>query len=467
MNKIYKLLFLLSIVATIFTACSPESFALGGQDVKSTDLVEGIAYKIEHDATNPNIVYLTSLMGSKYTPLWNHPQGRSQEQKVTLKIPFAGTYKVQFGVETRGGVVYGDTVTFKVDNMYAGFISNELWTKLSGGANQEKTWYLDINSSSVSKFFGGPLFFFGTYDSWETVTNGVKAPAGADSWNWSPKYTENTWLLGAADFGSMTFDLKNGAHVKVDHKTIAARGTENGLYMLDTDNHSLKLTGASILHDIGRDAVVTQWGNCKILSLTENTMQLAVLRDNDPKESKCLLVYNFISKSYSDNWKPIEVKYAEPIKTTFKQSDLVGTWKYNLVNESWIGWEIQGSKKGGALLNNWPTRTAMLTDLVSWGGSASTITNADNNLYVFNADGTCTLNGVNNTYTVANGTITFGTALTGTEWNLIYITFTGKTVNVLNVTSRDSKPYTSSGIWLGQRNGTKEEDSSVQLVKQY
>jgi len=28
-------------------------------------------------------------------------------------------------------------------------------------------------------------------------------------------------------------------------------------------------------------------------------------------------------------------------------------------------------------------------------------------------------------------------------------------------------PYTSSGIWIGQRNGDKNEDMAVQLIKQY
>jgi hypothetical protein len=310
MNKIFKFFTLLSVVAMMFTSCSPDEYALGAKDVQPGDLVEGIAYKIEHDATNPNIIYLKSLMGSKYTPLWNHPQGRSQDQTVTLKMPFAGNYKVQFGVETQAGVVYGDTVSFKVDNMYAGFISDRLWTKLSGGAGKSKTWYLDLNADAVSKYFLGPLYFYGTNDSWESVTNGVKV--GGDSWNWNPDYKGNSWLMTAADFGSMTFDLIGGAHVSVEHKTIAARGTEHGTYMMDVDNHTLKLSDAGILHDIARDGIVTQWGDAKILSLTDNSMQLAVLRDNDPKEGKCLLVYNFISKEYSDAWTPGVVAEPEP-----------------------------------------------------------------------------------------------------------------------------------------------------------
>ena len=92
----------------------PDEYDLGDKGVTSDDLVEGIAYTITHDSKNPNIVYLESKLGVNYTALWEHPQGRSQEQKVTLKMPFEGTYTVKFGVETRGGVIYGEPTTFDI-----------------------------------------------------------------------------------------------------------------------------------------------------------------------------------------------------------------------------------------------------------------------------------------------------------------------------------------------------------------
>src|SRR5687768_4782205 len=103
MNRIITILTALLVLFAGYS-CTPDEFELGDADVAPAALVEGIAYKVEHDANNPNIVHLTSLMDSKYTPLWDHPQGRSQAKTVTLKIPFAGTYTVKFGVETRGGI---------------------------------------------------------------------------------------------------------------------------------------------------------------------------------------------------------------------------------------------------------------------------------------------------------------------------------------------------------------------------
>jgi hypothetical protein len=290
-------------------ACSPDESSLGGVDVSTSELVEGIAFKIEHDATNPNIVYLTSLMDSKYQPLWDHPQGRSQAPVVTLKIPFAGTYTVKFGVQTRGGAVYGEPVTFTVDELFADFISDPMWTMLSGGVGEEKTWYLDLDAAAVSRYFAGPLYFYGTDNGW--LGNCMKD--GGDCWNWNPDYKGNSWLMTAADFGSITFDLKDGANVKVDHKTIASRGMETGTYMLNTDEHTMRLTDASPLHDTGRDGVVVDWGNIKILSLTEDYMQLAVLRDPALSgEGACLLVYNFISQKYHDEWVPADLPDPEP-----------------------------------------------------------------------------------------------------------------------------------------------------------
>ncbi|MDR0892540.1 MAG: hypothetical protein LBN24_07985 [Mediterranea sp.] len=293
----------------LLAACTPDNESLGAVDIAASDLVEGTAFTVTHDSSNPNIVYLESKMKG-YTPLWITPQGRSQSEKVTLKMPFEGTYQVTFGVMTRGGYVYGSPASFTIDEFYAGFINDELWTLLSGGVGNSKTWLLDLNADGQCKYFLGPLFFYGTDDSWETVTLGQAATdydgnGAIDSWSWQADWAGNgSWLFstGAMDYGSMTFNLINGANITVDDK--ASGTTYNGTYMLDAENHTIKLSDAKMIHDPGRDAIVTDWTTLRLLSLTENTMQLGVIRDNDPSEGPCLLVYNFISKEYSDNWTP-------------------------------------------------------------------------------------------------------------------------------------------------------------------
>ncbi|MDA3879530.1 MAG: hypothetical protein PF436_04010, partial [Prolixibacteraceae bacterium] len=288
MKNIIKYISLLFIPVLFMVSCTPEEYELGEVDVTSDELVEGIAFEIVHDTDNPNIVYLKSLMDSKYTSLWSHPQGRSQKTDVELKMPFAGTYNVQFGVQTRGGVVYGDTVTFEVEEFYAGFIDDPLWELITGGIGKNKTWLLDLDAEGVSKFFAGPLYFYGTDDSWETVTEG-KTVEG-DVWNWSPDWKGNQWLMDAGDYGTMTFGLEGNATVVVDNPMFPETNG-SGTFLLDTENKTITLSDVGILHNPGHDAVVNNWGFAKVMSLTEDAMQLGVLRDNSD-EGEALLVYN-------------------------------------------------------------------------------------------------------------------------------------------------------------------------------
>jgi hypothetical protein len=99
----------------------------------------------------------------------------------------------------------------------------------------------------------------------------------------------------------MTFDLKNGANVSVNDLDNAVNF--NGTYLMDTENHTISLTNADILHLSSQDERSTNWrSNLKIMSLTENTMQIASLRDNPaPGDGPCLLVFNYITKAAYDD----------------------------------------------------------------------------------------------------------------------------------------------------------------------
>lgn len=157
------------------------------------------------------------------------------------------------------------------------------------------TWYLDLDAAGKSVFFGGPLYYYGTNDSWTSVTEGDQV--GGDSWNWCPVWADNTWLCDAREYGSMTIsadgsivinDISNGQHY-------------NGKYSFDTQEKTLTLTDAKLLHMANFDAICTNWSTeLKVMSLTENTMQIGVLRDNS-SEGPCLLTFNFISQNLKEN----------------------------------------------------------------------------------------------------------------------------------------------------------------------
>lgn len=486
MNKIFKLFSLLSIVAIMVTSCSPEEFALGAKAVKSEDLVEGIAYKIEHDATNPNIVYLTSLMGTQYTPLWNHPQGRSQEQKVTLKMPFAGTYKVQFGVETRGGAVYGDTVTFKIDNMYADFVSDEMWTLISGGAGKEKTWYLDLDAAGTSRYFKGPIYFFTKNYTWDNlhypsgesyldgntnesfVWDATKAITpnltdGAATWYWLADFPGNTWICTKADFGTMTFNLKGGANVIVDQDAYGL-GKSTGTYMLDTKKHSIKFSGAYPIHDTGRDADMKSATELRIISLTKDAMQIIV----DPSG----VVYNYISKDYKDAWTPGVVVEPEPTLPTGWQTDISQTVSKNI---KWVLSPVtpfNWANLDGSLMNTGWTAADKYDSWTGYNAAAaanfanfSLTLNSETNTAVYVApDGKSTTGA----YTLDNkGIYTF----VGVTPNFVicggWVTLATTDANQWRITKIEKDASGAiSGMWVGKRDPVKPEYMVYHLIPQ-
>lgn len=299
-----KHIFSLAAVAAMLwgvEACSPDSYDMGPEDVSKADLTEGRAFSISHDESNPNIVRLKSLMDSRYQVSWIEPQGRSQEPEVELHIPFPGTYSVLFGVETRGGVVYGDTAHFTIDRFYAGFVDNELYTNLTGGVGKQKTWIPDngnygLASGDIS--YGDP-----------SVTN---AEFNNFTSNWDPgaNHQDGTGTFAKS---SWTFDLIDGAHVQ--STTYAPDGsstTTTGTYLLDTDNHRLNLTDVQLLHspNWNNRTDATGWASdIHIVTLTENQLRLAVLRNPETSgEGKWWLVFNFVSKDYADNYQAPEVE---------------------------------------------------------------------------------------------------------------------------------------------------------------
>lgn len=328
------------MAAVIIAACTPDSYSsddYGSSTITSEDLVEGIAYTITHDEDNPNIIYLTSLMGSEYLACWEHPQGRDQGELVTLKIPFSGEYNVVFGVETRNGVVYGDTATFTVDDFCAEFVEDDLWTYISGGVGESKRWYIDLDENGVSKYFYGPVYFYGTDDSWETVSGGVTLDTDLyDSWYWQADWSSVAgwqWVDYAMDFGYMEFDLIDGSNLTVACNDLGT--TNTGTYMLDTDNHTITFTDAPLLHDSMNDSQVASWtGKMQLMSLTEDYMQIAVLRIEDP----CYLVFNFISQDYYDNYvEEVDENPAPELDDTWQEDISVLVQDYNSYrNIAWV-----------------------------------------------------------------------------------------------------------------------------------
>lgn len=475
MKNIRLFIFSLLCLAGV-SACMPEEYELGTVDVAAEDLVPGLAYTVTQDSSDPNTIYLKNLM-TGYTPLWEHPQGRSQKNEITLKIAFKGTYTIKFGVETAGGYVYGEPYTLELTTDNLSYVDDPMWNTLTGGNGQSKTWKLDVAADGC-KYYAGPLYFYGTDDWYGNVTGGQEATdyngdGAVDSWSWAADWAGNgSWLLGgtgAMDYGTMTFDLIDGAHVKVTRLNAdgSVESEQNGTFLLDTENYSLSMSDAGILHDPGRDAIVTQWGNARVLQLTDDFLQLGVIRDNDPNEGPCLLVYNYISQNYWDN-PPAPEEPAKPSEPVLPEGwqDIVGTisqtaieWK--LSDQNPLDWcNLDGSRMNGWLSPDQYADWLGTPDPAVYEGFSLTMDSADNSYKAVTPDGT----EVEGTYTLdEKGVYTFDNGIpsfTVVGW----ASFATTAENQLRIMEIVTKNGIVSEMWVGAKDPAKEEYMGYHLV---
>jgi hypothetical protein len=254
----------------VFSSCTPDKYNLGNLIDKNA-----LKYSIVPSSTNPNNIVLISLTPN-LTPVWVTPVGQSQRIQDTVNIPFPGTYKFVYGVESDGGVVQADTFSIVISTLDQNTVSTPQWTALTGGFGKSKTWVLDLDANGVSKFFGGPIFFGGT------------------GWEWDAGWSGNTWICPALDYGSMTFNLIGNANFSSNNKAIPSLGSATGTFMLYTATNQLQTFGAEVIHDVTQGANVANWyAKMTILSLSDSTMQLIAL-DNASSWS----IYNYISQDY-------------------------------------------------------------------------------------------------------------------------------------------------------------------------
>lgn len=441
----------------LFTACQPDEFELGDLLKK-----EELKYSITQDASDPNAIVLQA-QNPGHQPFWITPMGRSTLAQDTVRIPFEGEYSFVYGVISAGGVVQADTFKLNLTTTNLNYVNDPLWTLLSGGVGEEKTWYLDLNAEEESRYFAGPLYFYGTDDSWATVTDGEDIEG--DSWNWSPDWKGNSWLMPAADYGSMTFSLKGNAVVRVDHTVLGK--IETGTYFLDVKAKTIQMTDAAPLHDEGRDGQVINWGDLRVMSLTENTLQLGVIRDEALSgEGPALLVYNYVSKDYYDNWVPADVPDPEPqLPADWKEdvSQVVSTtitWKLSTQNP--LDW----ANLDGSRMNGWNAPE----DYPDWLGTPDPSVYEGFSLVMNSADGSVVYTAPDGTqeegsFTLDNKGIYTFEGIAPSFSVIGWASFGLTAENQLRILSIEKDPTGNlSGMWVGAKDPVKPEYSAYHLV---
>ena len=288
--------------AVLVTACTPDKYDLGAKTYVSDDLVQGIAFKVTPDTEDPNTIHLQSLVTDGVTPLWETPQGRSQDPTMTIELPFAGDYEVTFGVMTQAGPVYGPAYKFTVSQNNFNMLSNEIWSNLAGGVGKTRKWIPMDGNYGIGKCTG-PVMYMSPTDVKNDGSNVSDLVFGGDNWapNWDPGF--QSWLIPADDpymSSYMTFglDAANGCTAEVFRNDGSGGTRMNGKFNLnlsDPKRPTITFDGCYSLHNAGFDDVCDNYSlNLKIIELTPYLLQIATMRTNS--EGPWWLVWNFISE---------------------------------------------------------------------------------------------------------------------------------------------------------------------------
>lgn len=298
--KSYLYSFMASIVVT-FAACSPQEFDLGGKTYVSEDLVEGIAFTVTPDAQDPNTIHLQSLVKG-VTPLWETPQGRSQNATMDIELPFAGEYEVTFGVMTPAGTVYGTPYKFTIASNNFNMLSNELWANLAGGVGKTRKWVPMDGNYGIGRC-SGPVIYMNPTDVKNDGSKLSDLMFGSANWapNWDPGF--QSWLIPADDpymDSYMTFglDAVNGCTAEVFRNDANGGTMMKGKFSLnlsDPKHPTITFDNCYSLHNAGFDEVCDNYTlNLQIIELTPYLLQIATMRTNS--EGPWWLVWNFISE---------------------------------------------------------------------------------------------------------------------------------------------------------------------------
>lgn len=242
-----------------------------------------IDFSVVHDASNPNKIVMTNLTDG-IIPYWNYTNatgddlGHSNQQSNSIILPFAGTYTFYFTAYTRGGAVAAQPVTITVAENYEEYFAEPEWNWLTNGTEGKK-WVLDMSS---------PIGWAGLNYPWND---------GPDYWNWYPDYAGNEWVMPNKDWGSMTFDLDGNYNISVTQTALTsmAQTTKTGTFSLNLENHKLTFNGGPELQ-YGGDYYgdVSNWVTVNVMSVTENSLELAVIRDQSRTgEGVCQIRFHY------------------------------------------------------------------------------------------------------------------------------------------------------------------------------
>lgn len=296
--------------ALFFTACTPEDHDMPAASVTSAELVEGIAFSVTPDANDPNTIHLKSLVKGAQ-PCWETPSGLSQSPEITLELPFSGEYTVKFGVTTGAGLVWGEPYTFTVSQNNFEMLSDEIWTNLAGGVDENgkgnpKVW-VPMDKSYPPYQGSAPVAYMSPDDVMNDGSGKTELLIGTSNWkpNWDPGF--QSWLIPADDpyMGSemtLSLDAQKGCIAEIKRVDSNGTTTTTGSFNLNVSTRTqptLSFTGCEMLHAAWGDGVCDNYfKDIKILECTPYVLQFATMRTNS--EGPWWIIWNFVAKDVRD-----------------------------------------------------------------------------------------------------------------------------------------------------------------------
>ena len=330
--KIHNLIYTLLVAIAVFllASCSPEDFGFGKKTYSPEDLVEGKAYTVTIEG---NVLKLESKI-SDATSLWITPIGRSQEKAFTVELPFAGEYEVTFGVETPGGIVYGDPYKITLSQNDFSLLSDNKWFYLADkdyktgdplpsaetlAKGISKKWYPCDANYGVGQCTA-PVMYIAPYDP-DGDGKGFTAEEkddknvayrdivfGTGNWkpNWDPGF--QSWLVPENDpymdsYMTFSMDALNGCVATMYRGESGAKGASTGSNMVGKFNMNLNdktkplitFTDCYAMHNTGFDEVCSNYTqDIQIVELTPYVLQLVTKRTNS--EGNWYICWNFVSE---------------------------------------------------------------------------------------------------------------------------------------------------------------------------
>ena len=462
-----KSIYLAVAALLMLGSCTPDSHSLDSLSLQPSDLTHGSAFSVSVDAQNT--VTLKSLLDKSYNCYWIHPNGRAQGPVATLQLPFAGKYDVTFGVDTRGGVVYGNPYQFEVTTNNMALLADPLYTNLTGGVGKSKKWV------PVDKDYGvgqctGPVMYCNPDDVLNDGSNSTDIGINNMKPNWDPGF--QSWLIPADDpymdsYMIFSLDDVNGCSITEYRGEAGTKGSSTGttstgkftLNVSDKNHPTLSFSDTYSMHNVGFDAVCSNYtSNIIITELTPYMLQLATMRTNS--EGPWWIIWNFIAADVQDGTVVIpsdDVNYLNPstpvlptisdLKTKIFTTDINGVeyegaeMTFQVVGDApydWLWWN------GGS--NAWESVTGGNYG-TNWAPKADEDAVTENEL-TLTKKGSFTYGNQAGSYTIDEGKIIF-------DQEVSFFTVTGdsRTIEVKGTEWQVFKCDPGSELVLGVANG--------------